>query len=444
MILGKDELKDIVHRYQKKLSERVELDMMESFPGDSFSREYSTFRRESLEEHVGRYERFCNFSEKILKVSPKPEERKKLVRAIETAHLSITPEGAVSFASLLALLIVFFGIFLGVLLYFFSGEAVGFFVGGALKSISFSAYFFPLVLLLVAVIGLKPLSRYPLTVASKWRLKASNQMVLCILYVVMYMRHTSNLEHGIKFAGEHIGNPLALDLRKVLWDVETGKYVTIKESLDAYLDGWKDYSLEFIESFHLIESSLYESDGSRRISLLEKALEVILNGTYEKMLHYAHDLASPITMVYMMGVILPVLGLVLFPLMSGFLGGLVKWWHIAILYNIILPVFVYFYGLQLLEKRPTGYGSEDLLELHPEFETYTKIDFLGLKMSPLPIAIFVGLVCLLLGFLPLILFYASGGLYETELFGYKLLDFKVSGDTYIGPYGMWSMILSLF
>src|SRR3989344_9000070 len=122
---------------------------------------------------------------------------------------------------------------------------------------------------------IKPMANYPLRIANKWRLRASNQMVLCVLYIVMYMRHTSNLENAIIFAGEHIGNPLALDLRKVLWDVETGKFVTIKESLDNYLEGWRDYSLEFVESFHLIEGSLYEPSNERRISLLEKSLEVI-------------------------------------------------------------------------------------------------------------------------------------------------------------------------
>jgi len=46
-------------------------------------------------------------------------------------------------------------------------------------------------------------------------------MVLCIFYVVTYMRHTSNLELAVEFASQHLSAPLNLDLRKVLWDVET-------------------------------------------------------------------------------------------------------------------------------------------------------------------------------------------------------------------------------
>ena len=70
-----------------------------------------------------------------------------------------------------------------------------------------------------------------------------------------------------------------------------------------------------------IESSLYEPGEDRRVELLDKSLETILNGTYDKMLHFAHELQSPVTILYMLGVILPILGLVIFPLIGSFLGN---------------------------------------------------------------------------------------------------------------------------
>ncbi len=445
--ISSDEINAILKKYESKLGEHIKFDEMESFPGDSFSRDYKYFRREALENEVGKYERLCDLAGRIIKIKAKEKDRIKLEKAIETAHMDITPEGAASLAVLAAAFIIIFGVGLGILLYAFTGESTGFFVNGNLKPISIGAFFWPIAFLAVGALLIKPISFYPVRIANRWRLKVSNQMVLCILYIVMYMRHTSNLENAIKFAGEHIGNPLALDLRKVLWDAETSRYMTIKESLDNYLEGWREYSLEFVESFHLIEGSLYEPSDERRVNLLEKALQVILDGTYEKMLHYAHDLQSPITMIYMMGVILPVLGLVIFPLMSGFLGGLVKWWHLAILYNLILPIFVYLFGMQYLEKRPTGYGSEDILSIYSGYEEYTKLDLGKAKINALPIAILVGFVIGIVGFLPLIYFY-SLDTYDTSLditfLGYKFLDFKQSDNGLVGPYGMWSMLLSLF
>lgn len=444
-----EEIRAILERAQKRLGENIELEKFEYFPGDTFSKEYEIFRKENLEVYVSRYEKLCRVAENILKVKPREKDREKIQNAIDVSHLDIGVGGAASFAAIVVFFIVLFSVFLGIGMYFFSGENFGFFAtGDGLKNVGLSVFFLPLSIVLIGAVLINPLSKYPLRIASRWRLRVTNQMVLCVLYMVMYMRHTSNLEHAIKFAGEHVGIPLALDLRKILWDVETGKFVTIKESLDNYLLYWRDYSLEFVESMHLIEGSLYEPDETRRINQLEKALEVILNGTYEKMLHYAQDLINPITMVYMLGVILPVLGLVIFPLMSGFLEGLVKWWHLAILYNIILPAFVYIYGIGLLEKRPTGYGAEDILQEYPEFEEYTKIKIGNLKIDPLVPAFLVGIILLVVGLIPLALFYTSSEefdlvLFEGTLMESRFLDYKCE-NVCVGPYGMWSMILSLF
>src|SRR3989338_8136168 len=173
------------------------------------------------------------------------------------------------------------------------------------------------------------------------------------------MRHTSNMENAIDFASQHLMPPLAHDMKKILWDVGTEKYDSVRESLDAYLETWKKYNMEFIEAFHLIESSLYEPSEERRVALLDKALDVILSETYEKMLHYAHNLKSPISMLHMLGIILPVLGLVILPLVVSFVEG-VSWVHIAVLYNVVFPLGVFYLGKSILTNRPTGYGDTDI------------------------------------------------------------------------------------
>ncbi|GAJ04390.1 unnamed protein product, partial [marine sediment metagenome] len=199
-----------------------------------------------------------------------------------------------------------------------------------------------------------------------------------ILYIVVYMRHTPNLERAIAFASDHLQYPLSLDFKKVFYNVEVGGFSTIKESLDNYLDTWRDYSPEFIESFHLIEGSLFEPDNTRRISTLEKALQVILDGVYDKMLKFTHNVRSPLTNVYMLGVVLPTLALALLPLASAMLGGMLTWVHVFLLFNLIVPFFVFYLTDKILMLRPGGYGETSLLEknpLYPEYKSnkhYTK------------------------------------------------------------------------
>jgi hypothetical protein len=307
---------------------------------------------------------------------------------------------------------------------------------------------------------MKILSKLPHFLANNWRLKASNQMVLCVFYVVTYMRHTPNLENAIVFAADHLAPPLALDLKKVLWDVETERYASAKESLDAYLESWKKWNIEFIESFHLIESSLYEGDESRRLNSLDKALEVMLEETYEKMLHYAHNLQNPITMLHMLGVIMPILGLVILPLVVSFMEE-AKWYHIALLYNITLPLIVYYMGRSILSQRPTGYGDTDISEENPEIKKYKYINIsLGsveLEISPLFISTIVFMFCFMIGISPLLMHmmgmqdFGFGEEDDNSPCGYKFcfLEYKIvesaDGTTEErGPFGLGAAVISLF
>ncbi len=425
-----EDTKKILESYGKKLNSTSEAAIRDLPTDETFSREYEIFRNELLDKKTTIYENLCNFSEGIIKIKPKPKDEEILQQSIKSIHLNITPIGAYSFSVIVAGILILIA---------FTIAISSFFLGEVL-------IFTPLFLLTIGALIIKPISNLPNYLANRHRLKASNQMVLCILYVAMYMRHTSNLERAIKFAGEHIGNPLALDLRKVFWDVETQKYSTIRESIDRYLEDWKDHNLEFVEAFHLIESSLHEPNEEKRISLLDKSLEIMLDGTYERMLHFAHELKSPITMLHMLGVILPILGIVIFPLIASFLSGAVKWWHLSLLYNFLLPPIILIFGMNILSKRITGFGETDLFENNPEIKKY-KND------TALLSALLIGFVFLMIGFMPIILHlitpeFDQMGFLEGSIGG-KILDYKcldeVQGtcNSFVGPYGLWALVLSL-
>jgi len=448
---GDEDVHEILDKYSKKIGEYAESYNQDLLSNEAFSKEYTIFRDEAMTRALTIYEKLCNSSEKLIKVSPKEEERKKLEEAIKTAHLNINPEGATSFATIILLVSITIALILGLLFYMMPALPAA--SGAEESGMGMLTTSTILLLLLIVVAGFaitKPISKLPMQIAAKWRLKASNQMVMCILYIVMYMRHTSNMEHAIKFAGEHIGNPLALDMRKAFWDVEMGKYSTLKESLDNYLEQWRKHNLEFVESFHLIESSLYEPDENRRVDRLEKALQVILEGTFERMLHFAQDVKAPITFLHMIGIILPILGLIILPLMGTFLG--VKWWHLGIVYNLILPIVVYYMGQNILQKRPTGYGERNIIEEIPDYERYTKASFLGMEINPIVPAVTIGIIMCFIGFIPIIM-HVADPMWDVSLGGSlgNLLDYRnadgmpcKAGEECYGPFGVGAVILSLF
>ncbi len=425
--------KKILEKYGKKIESQVSDSIMNKPSTSLFTRQYEIFRREALTYTETFYERACAFSEKLIKIDPKREQRVKLEEAIKISHLRLTPAGAMSFATLAMFSLIIFGFLFGVISWLILGK----------PSVLLALIFISMGLLI-----LKPLSNYPLHLASRWRLRASNQMVLCILYIVMYMRHTPNLELAVKFAAEHVGPPLSLDLRKVVWDVETNKYPDIVHSLDVYLESWKKWNLEFVEAFNLIKSSLYEPNEKKRRILLEKALEVILEGTYENMLHYAQDVKSPITMLHMLGVILPILGLIILPLVGSFLG--VKWYHLALLYNLILPFVVYYFGYTILSKRPVGYSQSSILQ---ENEIYKEKRMLVLGkgenkvlIHPKYVAIFFFFLFLMFGFSPLIWHTIDPNFDIALTDTIRFLDYKqdpLNPSEVVGPLGVGASLISL-
>ncbi|MDO8623577.1 MAG: hypothetical protein Q7R52_04995 [archaeon] len=411
------DIKDIFKKYGVKIDEQISSTNLSKI---NFSQEYLTFKQEMAPE-LSRYEKWCKSLGNVIKINLSPKDEIKIKKQIYSAHLDIQPWQAVTLSVMAFLSVFFVGILLSVAIMLIQGFNLG----------NFPVLFFFL-MTVVSIFLFYYTINYPRRFANRLRLKASSQMVPAILYVVVYMRHTPNLEKAIAFASENLQYPLALDFKKIFYDVQIGKFSTIKESLDNYLESWRDYSPEFIESFHLIESSLFEPDNSRRIAILEKSLQVVLDGVYDRMLKFSHDVRSPLTNIYMLGVVLPTLGLALLPLASAMLGGMIQWIHVFVLFNLIIPFFVFYLTDNLMITRPGGHGETDLLERNPLYPKY-------ISKKPYLTAALIALPLLIIGLIPLFSFY-TGFPSDFLFFGENFFDFQ-DGN---GPFGVGALFLSLF
>jgi hypothetical protein len=430
----KPDIKDILKKHSARIEGQIKTTGVENI---NYSREYVKFKQEMAPELSG-YERWCRSLGNIIKLNVAKKDEDKIKRQLEIAHLDLEPWQPMTLSIMVFLSIFLLGILISVAITLIRGDIANFPV----------LFFFLMVILSLSLFYF--VNGYPTRLANKWRLKASSQMVPAILYVVVYMRHTPNLEKAISFASEHLQPPLALDFKKVFYNVSVGKFSTIKESLDNYLETWRDFSTEFIEAFHLIESSLFEPSNDRRIVTLEKSLQVVLDGVYDKMLKFTHNVRTPLTNVYMLGVVLPTLGLALIPLASAMIGGMLKWYHVFILFNLIVPFFVFYLTDKILLLRPGGYGEKNLLERNPLYYKYK-------SKKPYSSALLICLPFLILGLLPLVFQYTPIpellGLQKDYTFsqigliflGDELIfGFKESGGGVVGPFGIGALILSMF
>lgn len=362
-----------IERILKEVEKGVPPSAPEPLGASVFSREYQTFlAEERYREKPTLYERAARIAAR-LNIEPDQDMRKSMQEAIEFAHLDVTPTGAFSLAILSVVVLFLFTI-------------VAFF----LKFISLTGL---LVMFLLILIDLYVFISYPVSAAKIFRVKAASEIILAIIYMVIYMRSSPNLEGAIRYAAINLTGPLAYDFRKLLWDVETGRYQSMEVALDVYLQRWKTNE-EFIESISLIRNSM-EQPESRRHAVLDEAVNVVLTGTREKMQKYSQGLRMPILLIHTMGIILPILVLVMFPVIILFLGKALNPWVLVAFYDLILPVTIYKLSKRILESRPVGFSVPDI-SLHPKFQPLGMVH-LGEKLWPIwPFAI--GLMFLLVVF----------------------------------------------
>jgi hypothetical protein len=176
----------------------------------------------------------------------------------------------------------------------------------------------------------------------------------------------------------------------------------------------------------------------------------------------------------MLGVILPILGLVILPLVTSFMtggggeeGGMTPTQlaiYISVIYNIAIPLTVYYFGKTILATRPTGYGETNLGVKGKKNDSAITLNLGGgakIELSPFWLAFLVCAIGVFLTFIPLLMNAATstdivtlnGKVttmdYSSEEYGmttFQFLGYKQAGNTenWIGPYGLGAAIFSLF
>jgi hypothetical protein len=224
----------------------------------------------------------------------------------------------------------------------------------------------------------------------------SADAVLAILYMIIYMRTSPNLEGALRFSSENLSGPLSWDLKKLMWDIEVGTYLSADDAIIMYVEKWKEKNKEFSEALHLLRG--VGVDPSRRETIFREAIGVILNGTRERTRHYAAGLRMPMMLVHAMGVLLPVMGLVLFPVIIIFMADTVKPIFIFFGYDVLLPLVLYFFLDHIMQTKPPTFSQPDLSKAKgvPPIGKFR----LGGKIVPIwPFALLIAIPLILIGLL---------------------------------------------
>ena len=283
----------------------------------------------------------------------------------------------IAFLSFIVLFVFFLSFVLGFPEVFYQMDA------GTMLLLSLMLFVVPFILMNLVFTFPKSYARYK-------QIHSLGDIPEILSYLVMYLKLVPNLENSVKFAASESSTTLAYDLRKLLWDMQIRVYHGVNDALSNFANRWGRISEYFKRSLHLIQSSVQQKDDATRTITLDRALDVSLDGTKETMNGFANRLHQPTVILYSVGIMIPLSLVAMLPA-AGLVGMRITILQIFLLYDVILPMFVYFYTRKILLSRPAAFNPSTIPSTHPDL---VNID----KPRRLCVALVVGTVVSLPGF----------------------------------------------
>lgn len=207
---------------------------------------------------------------------------------------------------------------------------------------------------------------YPGLRSTVVRIQASDEALRTILYMSMQLQINPNLSEAVTSASGHTSGFLSKDLARIMWKTQTtqGNVARVRDALSTRMKLWRKWSPDFVESLEFLLDSV-SRQGEDRKRLLQKSQSKMITSMKENLNQYARNLSQPIRVLNMAGIMLPLMGLIMFPLATIMLGGektgvgqLVL--YMAVTYILFLPTFLFFLIRRLVSKRPGAYSKPNL------------------------------------------------------------------------------------
>lgn len=329
-----------------------------------FSTYYLEFYLKEIEKSARRnwYEKLCAISSKILPIKAYP---KKLSETIIFSNLNVLPNEVVSL-TILSFLILF-GVSL--ILYFIFTD-LGIFVFALPIGISYILY------------------TYPDFKAKVNRIQTNSEAIKIITYLVLYLETIPNFEGAIDFAARRVKGIISDDMKKISWDIRTGKFSTLKEALEHYIPKWLKWNENFVRALILLSNISYVTSSEERKSLLRKTLDFILTKNLEETKVYVEKVRGPITLLFLFGLLMPSIGLIMFPMISVFLHFSVKPSYIIFGYLVVLPLMNYYLITRVISLRPGAFLIVDISK-HPKLPPENYFYYRNVLIPIIPLSILV-------------------------------------------------------
>jgi Flp pilus assembly protein TadB len=176
-----------------------------------------------------------------------------------------------------------------------------------------------------------------------------------ISFLSMSLRMTPSLERAVEFTARNLDGDLSNSLKRMLWEVHTGKSTTIESAFRKFSCGQGVHNKSFERSMDMLLSSLTDRSDNDRKRTIKMANEIILSGVKFEIEKFIGSLKGPSMIMFAMGIVLPIILVTMLPVMGT---GMDSIWWITLLMIVILPGGCFLYAKKILRRRPNfSYGK---------------------------------------------------------------------------------------
>jgi hypothetical protein len=240
------------------------------------------------------------------------------------------------------------------------------------------------------------LGNYPKIYSEVYRVKVLGAMPEVISNMAMSLKLVPNLERAVEFAAKNTRGQMGVEFRKMTWDTYMRVYKSSDDALAKFAEKWKNWNEDFARSIYLLKGSLLEKNESKRLDDIDRSVDVILDGTVDKMEKFARSLNMPTLSLYFMGMILPLIMIAVLPTLS-YVGTNIGARPLFIAYNLLLPFFIFVWSRSILSKRPVTAIPPEIPQEHPDVAPDRRLRLVNTTVPALPVALAFGLLISLPG-----------------------------------------------
>ena len=105
--MEKDEYQNLLEKYKERVKEEFGEESVK--PSKITSKEYTEFKSELYPTHYSIYEKACNFSDKVFKLTVDEKKSTAIQKNLDVCHLNVKPSGVIALSFLLPIIIIVLG-----------------------------------------------------------------------------------------------------------------------------------------------------------------------------------------------------------------------------------------------------------------------------------------------------------------------------------------------